>query len=99
MKTTNVCEVGSIQMLVPVNPVWPNEPRGKSSPRLDEKELFMSHPSPRVAPSSVTTYGCVMRAIVWAERIRLDCGLRIADCGFRLDSAFRITPLSNSIWQ
>ena len=70
MKTTNVCETRSIQILVPVNPVCPNDPSGNSSPRLDENEVLISHPSPRVSPDSETTIGAVIFAIVWAERIR-----------------------------
>src|SRR6266536_769721 len=42
-----VCVVGSIQMEVPVNPVCPNEPTGKNSPRLDENGESMSQPKPR----------------------------------------------------
>src|SRR5687767_15669634 len=57
-------------MDVPVNPVWPNEPSGNNSPRFDENEVFISHPSPRVAPSSDTTYGAVIFAMVWADNIR-----------------------------
>ena len=34
--TTNIPVSGSIQSDVPVKPVWPNEPTGSSSPRLDE---------------------------------------------------------------
>ncbi len=34
--TTNVSVAGSIQIDVPVKPVWPNEPSGNSSPRFDE---------------------------------------------------------------
>ena len=34
--TTNNLVAGSIQIDVPVNPVWPNEPTGSSSPRLLE---------------------------------------------------------------
>src|SRR5436190_8658401 len=63
-KTTKVCDVGSIQIDVPVKPVCPNDPNGNSSPRFDEKEVLMSHPSPRVAPSSLTTYGWVILAMV-----------------------------------
>ena len=36
MKITNRPVAGSIQTDVPVNPVWPNDPIGSSSPRLDE---------------------------------------------------------------
>jgi hypothetical protein len=60
MNTTNVCETGSIHTLVPVNPVWPNDPSGNSSPRFEENDVLMSHPSPRVAPSSETTYGSII---------------------------------------
>ncbi len=35
-KITNVRVSGSIHIDVPVNPVWPNDPTGNSSPRLAE---------------------------------------------------------------
>ena len=34
--TTNIRVAGSIQSDVPVKPVWPNDPIGRSSPRLPE---------------------------------------------------------------
>ena len=34
--TTNVSVTGSSHIDVPVQPVWPKEPRGKRSPRLVE---------------------------------------------------------------
>src|SRR5262245_18750787 len=34
--TTNVSLAGSIQIEVPVNPVWPKLPKGNRSPRLEE---------------------------------------------------------------
>ena len=37
-----------------MNPVWPNEPTGNSSPRLLEKGDSMSQPSPRSADGDVT---------------------------------------------
>src|ERR1051325_8354808 len=39
--------VGSIHNDVPVNPVWPKEPMGRRSPRLEEKGESMSHPKAR----------------------------------------------------
>src|SRR6266536_1566764 len=36
-KTTNISVAGSIQIEVPVKPVWPNEPSGNKSPRFVEK--------------------------------------------------------------
>ncbi len=45
--TTYVFVTGSIQREVPVKPVWPNEPTGKSSPRFEEKGESMSKPRPR----------------------------------------------------
>src|SRR6478735_7346963 len=42
-----VLVVGSIQIDVPVNPVCPNDPTGKRSPRFDENGESMSHPNPR----------------------------------------------------
>ena len=40
---------GSIQSEVPVKPVWPKLPMGKTSPRGREKAVLMSQPKPRVA--------------------------------------------------
>src|SRR5688500_19062270 len=57
-------------MLVPVNPVCPNDPSGNRSPRFAENEVFMSQPNPRVAPSSETTYGAVIFATVWTDKMR-----------------------------
>src|SRR5207244_5303457 len=48
---------GSIQIDVPVKPVWPNEPSGKKSPLFVEKLLAMSQPSPRAPPLSETARG------------------------------------------
>src|SRR5262245_60530755 len=46
-KITYDFDPGSTQMLVPVNPVWPNEaPIGNRSPRLAEYDVSISHPSP-----------------------------------------------------
>src|SRR5262249_61721688 len=47
--TTKVSLDGSIHILVPVKPVWPNDPTGKRSPRLLEYEVLMSHPIPRIS--------------------------------------------------
>src|SRR5262245_66632313 len=45
--TTNMPVVGSIHRDVPVNPVWPNDPTGNSSPRFDEYAESMSQPRPQ----------------------------------------------------
>ncbi len=50
--TTNMSVAGSIHREVPVNPVCPNEPTGRSSPRLEEYDESMSQPSPRTLGSS-----------------------------------------------
>src|SRR2546423_15340235 len=45
---TYVCDPGSIQIDVPVNPVCPyDRPTGNNSPRLPESGESMSHPKPR----------------------------------------------------
>ena len=44
----------------------PERPNGNNSPRFDETSINVP-PQPRVEPSSLTTYGAVMRATVWAE--------------------------------
>jgi hypothetical protein len=69
-KTTNVSLAGSIQSEVPVKPVWPNEPAGKRSPRLVEKDVCKSQPRPRAPPSSVTCRGRVISATPSGERTR-----------------------------
>src|SRR5947208_16620342 len=61
-KITAVSLPGSIQMLVPVNPVWPKLPKGKNSPRLDENEVCTSHPSAR--QPSLTDRGAIIRRTV-----------------------------------
>ncbi len=67
-------DAGSIQIDVPVNPVWPNEPTGKNSPRFDEYAESMSQPSPRTFGSPVGVAGDVMRAIVSGDNARTtDC--------------------------
>ncbi len=65
MNTTNSFVAGSIHSEVPVQPVWPNDPSGKSSPRFTENDESMSHPSPR--PVGV---GVSIRSIVSGERMR-----------------------------
>jgi hypothetical protein len=69
-KTTNVLVTGSIQMDVPVKPVWPNDPTGSSSPRFDEKLESMSHPSPRTFGSPGAPAGVVIFAMLSGARIR-----------------------------
>ena len=49
----NVSLAGSIQIDVPVKPVWPKLPIGKRSPRLAEKPVAMSQPTPRAKPSRI----------------------------------------------
>src|SRR6185503_3079858 len=50
-KTMKVSLAGSIHIEVPVKPVWPKLPIGKRSPRLAEKPVAMSQPTPRAKPS------------------------------------------------
>src|SRR2546423_8794112 len=66
---TNDCVAGSIQIDVPVNPVWPNEHNGKMSPRFNEKLVAISQPSPRAEPSSDTARGRVIAATVIGLKI------------------------------
>src|SRR5690348_17384573 len=74
---TYVFVYGSIQMDVPVNPVWPNDPIGKSSPRLDEKAESMSHPRPRRLTASGGCCGRVALITVSDFRNCLRCGLAL----------------------
>ena len=69
-KTTNNSLPGSSHSDVPVNPVWPNDPTGISSPRFDEKEESMSHPSPRAFRSSAGVARDVILATASGERMR-----------------------------
>src|SRR5882672_865605 len=69
-KTTNILLAGSIQIEVQVKPVWPNEPRGKRSPRLVEKLVLFSHPRPRVHPASETKRGRVISPTFSGDSIR-----------------------------
>jgi hypothetical protein len=55
---------GSIHIDVPVKPVWPNDPSGRNSPRLDEYDESRSQPSPRTFGSPAGVAGDVMRAMV-----------------------------------
>src|SRR5947209_17597365 len=55
------CVVGSIHNDVPVNPVCPNDPTGKRSPRLDENGESISQPKPR---STGAEGGCSGRVIL-----------------------------------
>src|SRR5215207_2815805 len=68
--TTNIFVAGSIQRLVPVNPVCPNDPNGSSSPRLDENDESMSHPSARTFGCPAGEDGFNIRPTVKGERIR-----------------------------
>src|SRR5215470_8221869 len=70
-KIKNIWLEGSIQIDVPVNPVWPNEPSGKSSPRLLEKLVLMSQPSPRVLPVFETRRGRVISATDSGDKTRV----------------------------
>src|SRR5215472_13988168 len=54
-RITYVLVYGSTHIEVPVKPVWPNDPTGKSAPRFEENEESMSQPSPR---TSVALGGC-----------------------------------------
>src|ERR1051325_3376963 len=63
-KITKELLAGSIQIDVPVNPVWPNDPSGKRSPLFEEKVVARSQPSPRAAPVSETARGRVIVAMV-----------------------------------
>src|SRR5580692_8949371 len=65
----NVRVVGSIQSEVPVNPVCPKDPTGKSSPRLLEKGESMSHPKPCRTCDVGGCCGVVILSIINGERI------------------------------
>src|SRR5262245_33497270 len=83
---TNVSLQGSIQTLLPVNPVCPKDPTGNKSPRLDEYDVFTSHPMPRISGAGsrieltirLTEYGESMRTppywpslrIIWQKMAR-----------------------------
>ncbi len=69
-KMTKESLAGSIQIEVPVNPVWPNEPSGNRSPLFDEKLVAMSQPKPRAAPFSLTACGRVIVATLSGLRMR-----------------------------
>ena len=58
---------------MPVNPVWPNDPIGSSSPRLDEYAESMSHPNPRRAVIVVGVARRVIAATLSGDRIRAPC--------------------------
>jgi hypothetical protein len=55
---------------VPVNPVWPNDPIGNSSPRFFEYVVSMSHPNPRRSCMPGGVAGDVMSATIAGDRIR-----------------------------
>ena len=69
-KMTNISVAGSIQMDVPVKPVWPNDPIGSSSPRLEENVESMSQPSPRVFVSRSGEAALVIFSTASGDRIR-----------------------------
>ena len=69
-KMTNTRLAGSIQIEVPVNPVWPNDPSGKNSPRFAEYDESTSQPKPRTFGSPAGVAGDVMRLTVSGARIR-----------------------------
>ena len=64
----NAARYGSIQIDVPVNPVCPNEPIGKSSPRLDENDVSISQPRPRTLGMPAGVAGVVIFATVAGDR-------------------------------
>ena len=63
-KMTKSCVCGSTQIDVPVNPVWPNDPSGMSSPRLAEKLVSRSQPRPRCAGIAGGVAGVIILATV-----------------------------------
>ena len=69
--TTNIPVVGSIHNDVPVKPVWPNDPTGRSSPRFDEYAESMSHPRPRTLRSRGSVAAVVILATASGDRIRV----------------------------
>ncbi len=68
---TNISVTGSIQIDVPVKPVWPNDPTGSSSPRLDENAESMSQPRPRVFVSRSGEAALVIFSTASGERTRV----------------------------
>ena len=66
-RITKDCVRGSIQIEVPVQPVWPYEPAGKRSPRFEANEVATSHPRARRSPSP-NERGRVMAATPAGER-------------------------------
>ena len=70
MNTTNILVAGSIHSEVPVKPVWPKDPSGRSSPRLAAKDESMSQPRPRTLRSPGGIEGLIIRATVSGARMR-----------------------------
>src|SRR6266404_7602712 len=70
-RITYVLVYGSIHMEVPVNPVWPNDPTGRSAPRLEENEESMSQPSPRTSAALGGCCGVVIFSITSPSRMVL----------------------------
>src|SRR4029077_17697196 len=68
-KMTQTPVSGSTQIDVPVNPVWPNEPTGSSTPQIDEYALSRSQPRPRLAPPT-SAADLVIVATVSGDRMR-----------------------------
>src|SRR2546426_1505815 len=70
----NVWLEGSIQTEVPVKPVWPNDPSGKSSPRGAEYIESMSQPRPRTVGLHGGLCGVVIFCTMAAAKMRLPFG-------------------------
>jgi hypothetical protein len=62
IKTTKVSDVGSIQIIGPVKPVCPNDPKRKKLAAIRRERGVHIPPQPPRHPSSETTYGCVIFA-------------------------------------
>src|SRR5271156_5588886 len=67
---TKVSLAGSIQIDVPVKPVWPNEPSGKTSPRGEEYCESISQPRPRRAGTHGGDCGEIIFSIEACDKIR-----------------------------
>src|SRR4029450_2798556 len=69
-KITNVLVTGSIHIDGPVKPVWPKDPIGNSSPRLDDSGESISQPRPRAGAIVSGVARRVIFATLSGERIR-----------------------------
>ncbi len=80
---------------VPVNPVWPYDPIGNSSPRFAENDESMSQPRPRTSAMPAGVAGDVISATVAGDRMRTraERARRRAACG---SSATDPPPSENS---